>query len=238
MRPIGFSTGALSKEGVLSGIHLQKRFGVSAVEVSALRIDELGPILDLMPCIEKELADTEFVSFHAPSALRSDDERATTVALAEAVPKEWPIVVHPDAISDFALWEPLASRLSIENMDQRKRRGRTVRELADVFLRLPDARFCFDMGHCHQVDPTMVESILMLKEFADRLTLIHVSQLDSQSHHVALGFATFQAFRYVMEFVPANCPVIIESVVDGMNIDRELTKVRVCFEASEPATLT
>lgn len=235
MRPIGFSTGALAKGDALTGIHLQRCYGVSAVEVSALRIGELGSILSSISAIENELENIDFVSFHAPSAINSDDERATTVALAEAVPNEWPIVVHPDAIRDFESWKALGTRLCIENMDQRKRRGRTVRELTDIFRTLPEARFCFDMGHCHQLDPTMVEAILLLREFADRLTLIHVSQLNSQSRHVPLGFATFQALRYVMEFIPADCPVIIESVVEGADIARELAKVRVCFEAGEPA---
>ena len=57
----------------------------------------------------------------------------------------WPIVVHPDTLYDFSLWRLLGDLLCIENMDKRKRVGRTVRELDYLFSEFPQASFCFDM---------------------------------------------------------------------------------------------
>jgi len=50
-------------------------------------------------------------------------------------------------------------------MDNRTPSGRTVSELRELFRQLPEASFCFDIGHAKQIDPTMASAILMLREF-------------------------------------------------------------------------
>lgn len=44
-------------------------------------------------------------------------------------------------------------------MDKRKRIGCTAMQLRRFFDELPEATFCFDMGHARQVDPTMHETL-------------------------------------------------------------------------------
>jgi hypothetical protein len=46
MRPIGFSTGALAKGDFRRGLDLQRRSGISAIELSALRDHELPHLLE------------------------------------------------------------------------------------------------------------------------------------------------------------------------------------------------
>ena len=48
--------------------------------------------------------------------------------LKPLLPHRWPIIVHPDAIANFRLWEDFGEWLCIENMDKRKPIGRTVRK--------------------------------------------------------------------------------------------------------------
>ena len=74
--------------------------------------------------------------------------------------RNWPIVVHPDAMFDFSLWREFGNLLCLENMDKRKPVGRTVQELDRIFQELPDASFCFDIGHARQVAPTMTEAYI------------------------------------------------------------------------------
>ncbi|MEM8947493.1 MAG: TIM barrel protein [Planctomycetota bacterium] len=192
-----------------------------------MRFDELAHVTTAIESMPSDFHDVEHISFHAPSNIPDGKEAEVVETLMNRVPESWAIVVHPDVIEDFALWKRLDSRLCIENMDQRKKTGRTLPELKEIFKKVPNARFCFDIGHCHQVDPTMTESIRLLVEFRDRLALAHVSEVDYRSHHVPVTYATFSAFQYVSEFLRESCPLVIESVMfsdeddDG---DREIMK--------------
>lgn len=85
------------------------------------------------------------------------------------------MIVHPDILTDFGLWASLGDRILVENMDPRKPIGRNTSELRQVFSRLPDARFCFDIAHALQVDPTVSVAVEILLEFGDRLPKLHIS---------------------------------------------------------------
>jgi len=231
MHDIGFSTGALAKDDVFRGIRLQQDIGARAIEISALRFEELALTTSQIDAICNEIESIRQISFHAPSYFPKGTEREVVERIIKNIPESWPVVVHPDAIEDFALWQQFGDRLCIENMDQRKKCGRTLAELVGVFEKLPKAKFCFDIGHCHQVDPTMTESIMILKAFKDRLALVHVSEVNHLSQHVPLSYASFGAFQYVKEFLPQDCPLIIESVLLPEDIKREFHRVSQCFES-------
>ncbi len=82
-----------------------------------------------------------------------------------SLPDSWPIVVHPDVIRTPRLWRRFGATLCLENMDNRESTGRTVEEMRGAFESLPEAGFCFDIGHARQIDPTMASAIRMLLEF-------------------------------------------------------------------------
>ena len=94
--------------------------------------------------------------------------------------------MHPDTIDDAPRYAALGSALVLENMDARKRGGRTAVELAPYFAALPQAGFCFDVAHVASVDPTLAEGERLLDRFGARLRHVHVSSLDEDCHHVAL----------------------------------------------------
>jgi hypothetical protein len=210
MRPLGFSTGALAKGDFQAGLEIQRGLGMTAVELSALRGEELLPLMKALP--ELDLQDFAHVSLHAPSKLGGLDE-LNLVAILKDVPPSWPIIVHPDLIQSPTHWRFFGSRLCLENMDQRKLTGRTVPEMESVFQQLPDASFCFDIGHARQVDPTMGIAIGMLGRFGGRLRQIHMSEVDPQGKHIPISFAARCAFQRVARLIPRDCPVILESMV-------------------------
>lgn len=107
--------------------------------------------------------------------------------LHQLADRGWAIILHPDIIEDFTLWRPLGRAVCIENMDKRKEVGRTASQLRSIFEKLPDATFCFDIGHARQVDPTMQEAESFLTMFHDRLRQIHMSYVNSQSRHERLS---------------------------------------------------
>ncbi len=228
MRPLGFSTGALSKGDFARGIAVQRPHQtIRAVELSALRDHELEPLVRAVDSLD--LSRFEYVSVHAPSKLATLGERAVFEML-EALPSEWPIVVHPEILLTPSLWRSLGPRLCIENMDNRKTLGRTATELRELFARYPDAGFCLDVGHARQIDPTMTVALLMLFEFGERLAQVHVSDVGPRGEHLPLSVLSTWAFGRVAARVPASCPLIIESVIPPEAIARELEAVAQAFE--------
>lgn len=228
MRPIGFSTGALAKGDFQRGIHLQRRYqALRAIELSALREHELGPLVEAAAGLD--LKPFDYVSFHAPSKLKSMDE-STVVELLLRLPAAWSIVVHPDIVRTYSIWARLGARLCIENMDNRKTTGRTVAELRELFRALPAATFCLDVGHAKQIDPTMASAILMLREFGTRLRQVHMSDVGARGEHFSIGVMARLAFSRLAAHVPRTCPVIIESVIEFDAMEREVTAAIGAFD--------
>lgn len=228
MKPIGFSTGALAKGDFERGLNLQRNVArINAVELSSLRDHELPRLVEAIPSLDLDKFD--YVSFHAPSKLQTLDEK-TAFAMLLPLPKSWPIVAHPDLLQTPSLWRQLGSRLCLENMDHRKTTGRTVRELDELFETFPDASFCLDLGHARQIDPTMVSAILMLDKFGDRLRELHVSEVGPRGEHLPLGATTRQAFLRVVHLIPADCPLIIESIIPAESVETELDAVSALFD--------
>jgi hypothetical protein len=222
VRPIGFSTGAIAYADFNRALESLRYEAVTCVELSALRFQEAHTLLRAIS--DLDLARYAYVSFHAPSSFDPAQEKVLVSELQRYLPQGWPIILHPDTIHDQSLWRSFRSQLAIENMDQRKF-GRTVEELAVVFHQLPDAAFCFDIGHARQCDTSMTEAYKMLKAFQRRLVQVHVSEVNSSSQHDPVSYAAQMSFREVSGLVPTNIPLIVESRVNSTEIGREIRRV-------------
>lgn len=226
---IGFSTGSIALDDVRHGLRLATHRDAKAVELSALREDELDPLLDSLDRLEDDLKSFDYISFHAPSKRVRFSESELVDKLRKVADRGWAIIVHPDVINDFSLWRTLGRAVCIENMDKRKEIGRTAAQLRTVFERLPDATFCFDIGHARQVDPTMQEAETFLQLFHDRLRQVHMSYVNSQSRHERLNFESIRAFQRVAHLLSEETPIILETPVDSDEVDEELTAARRVF---------
>lgn len=235
MPHIGFSTGALALADFRLALQMLRNKPCDAVELSALRAGELQPLVAALDTLN--LAQFAVVSFHAPSKIDPQIEPETVGLLVQVARRGWIVVVHPDAITDFALWSQLGASLALENMDKRKPIGRYAHELAGLFEKLPQAGFCFDIGHARQVDPSMAEAGTILRQFRDRLRLIHISEVNSQSKHDPLSLSAVLAFQKVTHLIPDNVPVIIESKVGEDQIEREVEAVTELLPASKRVML-
>src|SRR5262249_38652593 len=123
MRPIGFSTGAIAKHDFGTALSVLRQGGVRVVELSALRLSELGPLAAAIEHVD--LHPFDFVSFHAPSRYEPADEPWVIDSLACVVARGIPVIVHPDVIFDHQPWNRFGPLLLVENMDKRKPVGRT-----------------------------------------------------------------------------------------------------------------
>jgi hypothetical protein len=227
MRSIGFSTGALALGDFDKGLALLADRHTSVIELSALREEELPA---LMGALERlHLPGYGYVSVHAPSRLRTMKEAAVAEMLRSCIDREWHVVLHPDAIGDHGCWRDFGRWLCIENMDKRKEAGRTAVELRRHFHELPEASMCLDLAHARQVDPTLGIARDIIREYAEKIVQLHLSELDVKSHHEPLSMAAVWAIREIAHLLP-ECPVILESMVKPDAIDAELQMAARCFD--------
>jgi hypothetical protein len=224
MRPIGFSTGALAYADFRRGLAMVSNKKLKSIELSALRQNELMALLDALPTLD--LSGFEYISLHAPSQYEPAWEETLCARLQAEAWRSWPVVVHPDAINDFGLWRRLENLVCIENMDKRKLIGRTVSELTAIFEQLPDATFCFDIGHARQIDLTMTKAYLTLREFGSKLTQAHVSEVNARSKHDPLSYSSILVFQEVAHLIPAPVPLILETPVLEEEMEPEIARVR------------
>lgn len=183
--PVGVSTGVFDASRCLWPELVDAACGVStyAVELSALSARELPGLVAYLRA--KPRLPFRYVSVHAP-VKNLDRGDAAAVGLLGKLPL-WvrSIVAHPDALSDVDAYGALGTRIVLENMDDRKRTGRTTDEMETFFNALPDAGFCLDVAHARSIDPTMEVAHEMLDRFRSRLRQVHLSSL-SDGHHVPL----------------------------------------------------
>lgn len=226
MRRIGFSTGALAYADFRQGLSIIRDHGLRSAELSALREGELEQLVSSLENLD--LSGLEYISFHAPSRLEVLTEGKVIELLHAAAARNWPLIVHPDVIESFDRWAMFGDLLCIENMDKRKPIGRTARELALLFEKLPNASLCLDLGHVRQVDPTMSVGLEILECFGSKLRQLHVSEVNTNSQHDPLTYETTLAFQKICSLIPESIPVILESRVPPGRVDEEVLR---CLEA-------
>jgi len=222
MRTIGFSTGALARSDYQRALQMLANKPVNAVELSALRQDELQPLVEHLDNLD--LGKFSYKAFHAPSSMDRSFEPLAIKLLEQVASRGWPIIVHPDAMHTPAAWAHFGDLLCIENMDKRKPVGQTAADLARIFEVLPDASFCFDIGHARQVDPTMSEATAILQSLRAKLRQLHVSEVNTQSKHDPLSLESAFAFHRVSHLVSSEIPIIMESRVEEEFIREEIQR--------------
>jgi len=230
---VGFSTGSIALDDVQRGLNVATHCRTNAVEFSALREDELDPLLQSLDHLRSSLEPFEYVSFHAPSKRERMTEVEFVRKLKTVADRGWAIIVHPDVIEDFSLWRKLGREVCIENMDKRKKIGRTAAQIQRIFDKLPEATFCFDIGHARQVDPTMQEAECFLRCFQDRIRQVHMSYVNSQCRHERLNFESIKAFQRVAHWVKPSIPVILETPITSSEVDEEISAAEQVFGYSD-----
>src|SRR5579884_1442488 len=90
-RSIGFSTGALERSHYQRAIEWLRSQHVHSVELSALRLQELEPLLDDIDKIK--WTSFSYISFHAPSSFPAEKEEWVVNSLEKVFKRGWNIVV-------------------------------------------------------------------------------------------------------------------------------------------------
>jgi len=219
-RPLGFSTGSLSPGNARQALSMLSPHATTAIELSALRANELDEVLEVVTTTD--WSAFHYVSFHAPSKFNGTTEAEVLRKLKPIIDRRWPIIVHPDVITDWQAWQQLGAVVTIENMDGRKPSGRTVEELSPIFAKLPQAKFCFDIGHAAQIDPTMKLACELVAAFGDRLAEVHLSVVDDAFSHQPLTVESMKTFAPALQQIPGTPAIILETPVNEVTMMEQL----------------
>src|SRR2546429_2186647 len=97
MSRTGYSTGALAKGDIANGVAMVRVLNLKSIELSALRQTEVRHLVQYVE--ESDLSDFNHVSIHAPTDFNRDDEEWVVGILEQiARPRNWAVVMHPDAV--------------------------------------------------------------------------------------------------------------------------------------------
>jgi hypothetical protein len=226
---VGFSTGALERGDYRTALNWMVSHRIRTVELSALRFDELEPLVNGLEALPLDPFD--YVSFHAPSSFAREQEERVIDLLMPVKQRGWNIIVHPDVIYTPRLWTHFGELLLVENMDRRKAIGRTVDDLKDIFLNLPQARLCLDVAHARQLDTTLVVLSSIMRTFDDRIAEIHISELDSRCRHQPMSNAAVQDYQQIIGRCFRTAPVIVESMLDGKRRSERMNEIHLAQKA-------
>jgi hypothetical protein len=92
---MGFSTGALERGNYRKAMRWLVNSHVPNVELSALRYGELEPLVRDLDSLS--LAVFTYISFHAPSSFKPEEEEHVVELLEKIKERGWNIIVHHDS---------------------------------------------------------------------------------------------------------------------------------------------
>ena len=153
----------------------------------------------------------EHVSIHAPAhAYGTDAQTDKIFECIRYIHQQCPVsyvVVHPDTVHDFSVFEKLGIPIAFENMDWRKGSHKTPAEMQELLDREPDAGMVLDVNHIYTNDRTMESVDDFYRLCGDRIVGIHVSGFETL--HEPL-YRTQQQ-NIVVAIKNVSVPIIIES---------------------------
>lgn len=227
---LGFSTGVLYKTNISpiskQALAIMRALGCNAIELGCNRPERVKFLMDID---RADLAGFEYVSLHAPAKdfFYGDNWTArgllTAIQAAQARLGLAAVVIHPDSVTDWAVFKDYSLPIAVENMDNRKPMGQTVASLQPLFSG-NDFKMVLDLNHCHINDPTMSLARELYAAFADKITHMHISGYGQDLHHPLYLTGQQDILRALPE---SDLPVIIESSVDDLSqLEKEYDYVR------------
>lgn len=229
---IGFSTGVIYRSGLSlkERLRLFRELGCTVVELNFVNFTDLfSP--DTKALTAQDLEEFSYVSLHAPVRDILYEEIVLPCEVLNEIARlnnlrslDW-VIFHPDTVADFSIFQNLtlanASRalhVAFENMDRRKRWGKTVGYMEELLARNPNWGFVFDVNHAYTNDPSGELARDILKVLGHRMVQVHLSGFTQ--YHEPLH-VTRQA-DIIRSIADVSCPIIIESVLTPETLSREL----------------
>lgn len=193
--------------------HYKSRGLANAIELDCSNETMIDYLLDIN---DFDLSYFTFISLHAPDLAYTDDENSNRVlSKLELLAKKYKInnfVFHTDTIFDWNVLNNYKNiPISIENMDNHKKFGRTIDDVKSILDKY-DFKLTLDLQHCFVNDKSMKLALDFQEKFKDKIIEYHISGFDDELIHYPL-FKTKQN-EIIDSLKYKNMPIIIESTFD------------------------
>ena len=158
-----------------------------------------------------DLKDFDFVVFHSSCGTENLNILSTIQGFHNKLQFD-AIVIHPKEDSNWNDLKSYNMPFSIENMDERKKIGRTLESMKEIMSK-SDYKMTLDINHCYVNDPTLKLAEDLWNEFKDRISHFHLSGYKERHDPLIVtkqtGFIDFMKDK--------NKPIIIESVCKDLD---------------------
>jgi len=223
---VGFPSGALKNLFPYLSPEFFKALqdlGVKALEIHTSDKESLLKVLNLDLSLTKRL---NYLALHLPSVKETEMEDLLPIIKEVHAKHDFKLMVsHTDIITDWSIFSNQGLPIALENMDHRKDRGKTVKDIKNILDKY-DFKFVLDVNHCFVNDPSLKLVDEFITAFNDRLAEIHVSGYEVL--HDPLS-KTRQS-EIVEKIAHINVPIIIECGYQNLNEARqELNYVKSFF---------
>jgi hypothetical protein len=216
-RHIGFSHGVLhrileiySKEA----LELYQKCSSEVLEVCINKMEDLPKLGTIIPFAQGFTRKSIHLPVHF--TYRSDEKTKQLLdeiaSFSRQIQAEL-LLVHPDLVEDWSVFDLYNENWAIENMDNRKECYKTPEELQTFFEQRPHWKFVLDVNHCFSNDETMKIAKQFLASCGDHLAEIHLSGYTE--YHEPLFQTQQESILNVCK--PLNVPIVIESTFDQVD---------------------
>ena len=206
---IGFSTGFLwhtYPRASKAVIKICKNMGCNAIALHC-PIEEFY----LMDELEQDdLKDFDFIAFHSPCGTENPDILNTIQGFHNRLQFDV-VTIHPNEIEN---WDDLKSYdmpFSVENMDNRKKVGRTLESMKKIMSQ-NDYMVTLDINHCYVNDPTLKLAEDLWNKFKDKISHFHLSGYEERHDPLVVTNQT----KFIDFVKDKDRPIIIESVCENI----------------------
>ncbi len=180
-RTIGFSQGVLFKLYDVNkdaNIKLLKDCGSNAIEANCHHVSDAVFLPLLLEHIQAH--DFDYISLHTPVNVRYGNNIETRALLEKLQEFYYQsdaklIVVHPDLVDDWSVFEDFKMKWAIENRDDRKKNFKDQADLEKFFNEHPEWFLVLDLGHVNSNDKSMSLAKELIKLFGSRIAEVHLS---------------------------------------------------------------
>jgi hypothetical protein len=215
---LGFSTGVMYKKYPSSSkeiVDLCLGLGCNAIELNVASVKETELLEENIEKIQASLAKFDYVSLHSPGIkviFRNDEttkEILNVFQLAYNTFQCQCLVVHPDKVEDWKVFDNYHFNIAVENMSDDVPFA-TPENLNPIFEKNPNYKMVLDVNHAYKTYNSPKLTTELSAAFRDRISEIHLS-----------GYDTFHDPLYrtkqldIIQSVPSKkLPIIIESGCD------------------------
>jgi len=186
---LGFSTGCFYKwsDKLSDQIRIIEKYtDANAIEICLFTDFDKKEFSDKLISSLKKF---EYISIHSPNlkGLNQDkiEKILEKISWLKNKTHAQHIVVHPNEVNDFEIFEKYKLDPLYENMDLAKDSFRTAKD----FEKINDKNFIFDVCHAYENDKSFELAKNLLDFFGQKIKEIHLSGNNKKQRHVPVVYA-------------------------------------------------